>query len=322
MVFSKKIEQLYRSKLFTRTDDDGCVFYYSPSDFDGLRVVPYRFKGNRGQILQGYFYSYQDPIKQRLVVFDHGMGGGHRAYMKEIAALARHGYLVFAYDHTGCMESGGDGIGGFAQSLADLDACLCALKAEPQYDEYGIAVVGHSWGAFACLNVASYHSDLTHIIAISGFRSVKAMHRQLFSGIMRIFRKTLYSVEQSTNANYTDADAATALIATNAQVLILHSEDDPVVNASIHFHTLQKDLGNRPNVRFLSVNGKAHNPTYTVDAVKYKDGYFVPLLSKKRKQNALTTDARKKEFLASLDWERMTAQDDTVWQEIFDTLDK
>jgi hypothetical protein len=42
--------------------------------------------------------------------------------MTEIERLARHGYMVFAFDKTGCMESGGAAANGFAQAIADLDA--------------------------------------------------------------------------------------------------------------------------------------------------------------------------------------------------------
>ncbi|MGN1347223.1 MAG: hypothetical protein ACI4V1_10600, partial [Eubacteriales bacterium] len=105
MLFDKQIEKKYREQLFNRYDENGAVFYFSAADFPGLTAEPYSFSGGAGHTLKGAFYHYGSPIADRILVFDHGMGGGHRAYMKEIEQLARHGYLVFAYDHTGCMES-------------------------------------------------------------------------------------------------------------------------------------------------------------------------------------------------------------------------
>ena len=107
MLFDKQVERLYRSQLYTRQDNPNGIFYFSPADFPGLKAHPYAFRARAGHTLSGYFYHYDNPIPGRLVVFDHGMGNGHRAYMREIERLARAGYLVFSYDHTGCMEPGG-----------------------------------------------------------------------------------------------------------------------------------------------------------------------------------------------------------------------
>ena len=108
MIFAKQIEAMYRKNLFARQDNQGEIFYFGPEDFPGLAAHGYSFPAGAGHALKGYFYHYADPIPGRLVVFDHGMGNGHRAYMREIERLCRAGFLVFSYDHTGCMESGGE----------------------------------------------------------------------------------------------------------------------------------------------------------------------------------------------------------------------
>ena len=108
MIFEKQIIGTFRNNFLRRCDDTGTAFYFSAADFPGLEAEPFSFPSCKGHELKGYFYHYDDPIPGRIVVFDHGFGGGHRSYMKEIELLCRHGYLVFSYDHTGCMESGGD----------------------------------------------------------------------------------------------------------------------------------------------------------------------------------------------------------------------
>ena len=107
MIFEKQVVNTFKGMMHTRCDDNGTAFYFSASDFNGLISEPFSFKALAGHMLQGYLYHYENPIENRLVIFDHGFGGGHRAYMKEIELLCRHGYLVLAYDHTGCMESEG-----------------------------------------------------------------------------------------------------------------------------------------------------------------------------------------------------------------------
>lgn len=43
-------------------------------------------------------------------------------------------------------------------------------------------------------------------------------------------------------------------------------------------------------------------------------------VQRKTKKRELETDEQKVDFVASFDWNRMTAQDETVWKEIFKTL--
>ena len=319
MIFEKQIEKSYRAQLFGRCDDNGNVFYFSSDDFDGLNKKPYKFTSSAGNSLQGYFYFYDGYKEGRIVVFDHGYGGGHRSYMKEIEMLCRGGYLVFAYDHTGCMESEGDSTRGFAQSLSDLNDCLSALKADDKYKELKLSVVGHSWGAFSCLNISALHNDVSHIVAISGFISVEQMINQNFSGILKLYRKRIFKIEQETNPKFVNYNAVESLSKTDAKVLLIYSDDDKLVNRAIHYDALKNGLESKENIRFILTHGKGHNPNYTADAVRYKDGFFADL-TKRMKKKALESDLQKKDFIASYDWNRMTAQDEKIWKEIFSTL--
>lgn len=321
MIFFKQIEKIYRSKLFNRCDDVGVAHYFCADDFPGLRCQGFTFPAKAGHTLQGWFYGYDRTIPGRVVVFDHGMGGGHRSYMREIERIARAGYLVFAYDHTGCMESGGDHTNGFAQSLSDLDACLTALKKLESIRGRTISVVGHSWGAFSAMNIAALHPDVAHVVAMSGFISVKDIVNQNFSGILKGYRKGLYALERSANPDYVGYHAAKTLEKTNAQVLLIHSADDKMVSKEMHFDVLRKALSGKKNIQFLQVDGKGHNPNYTEDAAKYLAEYTADL-TKKLKQLQLGTVEERKAFLETYDWWRMTEQDEAVWKVILETLEK
>lgn len=320
MFFAKQIEALYKKQLFSRCDDTGTVFYFDADHFAGLKKSPYAFKSSLGYDLQGYFYSYEAPIEGRIVVFDHGMGGGHRAYMKEIEMLARKGYLVFSYDHSGCMESQGTSTNGFAQSLHDLNDCLKALKEDPLYKNMDISIMGHSWGAFASMNITALHPDVSHIVAMSGFISVKQMLKQTFGGIMSVFQKHIYQIEKQANPQYVEYCAQDSLANTNAQVLLIYSMDDNVVKRKFHFDVLKNALSHKENIHFLQQENKGHNPNYTKDALSYKDMFFATLTAKQKK-NKLTTPQEKQAFVAGFDWERMTKQDESVWEEIFKLLE-
>ncbi len=321
MIFEKTIQKLYRKNLFCRCDDSGCVYYFSASDFDGLIAEPYTFFAKEGHRLQGYFYRYENPIEGRIIVFDHGMGGGHRSYMKEIELLARHGYRVFAYDHTGCMESEGACTNGFAQSLSDLDDCLNALKSDGKWEGYTFSVVGHSWGGFATLNIPALHPDVTHIVPISGFLSVDAMLEQQFSRLLTPYRASVRKLEENANPDYLKYDARKTFWTMTTKALVIYSADDRIVRALDHFAPLRRAMmGREEQIEFLLVNYKGHNPNFTEDAVRYKDEFF-KTLTKKLKRHELISEAAKRAFVDSYDWNRMTAQDSAVWDRIFAFLD-
>ena len=318
MIFEKQIVGTFRNNFLRRCDDTGTAFYYSAADFEGLEAETFSFPSCKGHDLKGCFYHYAEFIPGRILVFDHGFGGGHRSYMKEIELLCRHGYLVFSYDHTGCMESGGDSIGGFTQSLVDLNDCLKALKATERCHGLDFSVMGHSWGGFSTLNICALHPDISHIVVLSGFVSVNKLVESFFGGILKGYRKAILALE--TNPDFAHYNAVESLSGTDAQVLLIYSENDKLVSKKVHFDALKAGLSHKKNIRFLLEKNKGHNPNYTEDAVSYLAEYSAAVGSKLKKKE-LETEEAKQLFLATWNWERMTDQDIMVWAQIFKTLD-
>ena len=268
MIFEKQIVKIYKKMMFNRCDDLETVYYFSNDDFKGLNAIPYVFKSSLGHNLKGYLYYYDNPIENRIIVFDHGFGGGHKAYMKEIEILCKKGYKVFSYDHTGCMESEGDSPNGLAQSLCDLNDCIINLKSLDEFKTSTISVVGHSWGAFSTLNISSIHPEITHIVAIAGFVSVPKMINTFFSGLMKIYRKAIVNLETETNPKFVNYDATESLLNTKTKSLLIYSKNDQFCKIE-HYDMLKKALNKNKNIDFLLVEDKYHNPNYTVDAVNY-----------------------------------------------------
>lgn len=320
MYITDFVKKSYNDVLFVRHDPDGTISYFSHLDFPGLTATPYSFDNGKGNTLFGNLYSYPGADGDRLIVFDHGMGTGHRAYMREIEMLAKHGYTVLAYDHTGCGLSEGENIGGFAGSLSDLDACIKSIKASAEYSDRKLSVIGHSWGAFSTMNILAFHPDIECIVAISGFVSVRGMQKQIIPAIFGKARRALYLLESENSPRYVNSTACETLKNTNARVLLIHSKDDKTVSYRKHLVRLQKSLRDKENIRFLTVNGKNHNPNYTKAAVIYKDA-FMKAHDMEMKAGGLNSDEEKKVFLSRFDFYRMTEQDESVWAEIFRTLD-
>ena len=319
MIFEKQIISQYKRMMYSRCDDTGKAFYYSADDFPGLHKDEYSFVASAGHKMKGYLYHYDQLISGRLVIFDHGFGGGHRSYMKEIELLCRQGYLVLAYDHTGCMESGGKTPNGLAQSLCDLNDCINSVKKDSRLSGLDISVIGHSWGGYACLNIAALHPEVSHIVVISGFVSVEMAINSFFAGPLKIYRKAILQLEKETNPDFIGYNAVETLSQTAAKVLLIYSDDDRLCPMNPHYTVLKSGLEGKKNIHFLPVSGKGHNPNYTADAVKYL-GEYSAAVRRKTKKKELETEKQKADFVASFDWNRMTAQDAAVWNAIFRTL--
>ncbi len=315
MIFGKQIEEIYRAQLFARYDDRGLVKYFTHNDFSNLVCKKYSFKSSGGNNLSGAFYGYEPLENKKLVIFEHGLGGGHLSYMKEIEKLCSAGFIVFSYDHTGCMESEGDGVGGFSNSLHDLDDCINALKINSDINTEDISVMGHSFGGLSTLNIAAIHPEVKKIVVISGPVSVKRMINQNFPGPLAIFRKGIMKIERESNPEYVDYDAVETLSSSSVSALLIYSDNDPLVKKKYHYDVLYSALSGKENIKFILEERKGHNPNYTKEAVKSLND-----LSDSLKKKMPKTDEEKNKFKNSFDWDKMTEQDDKIWAEIINFL--
>ncbi|MBO5931481.1 MAG: alpha/beta fold hydrolase [Clostridia bacterium] len=318
MIFEKQVVNGYKAMMHTRYDNTELSFYFSHKDFEGFEREEYAFKSSMGHTLQGYLYYYKDFNEDRLIVFDHGLGNGHRAYMREIEKLCSHGYRVFAYDHTGCMESGGASTNGMAQSLCDLNDCLATIQADKRFAGLDISVVGHSWGAFSTLNIAALHPHVSHIVAMSGFVSIDEMMKTFFAGPLKGYRKAVLELERSANPKFSTFNAVESLKNSDVKALLIYSANDQLCRRS-HYDILKAGLEEKENVRLILVQNKGHNPNYTENAVNLLGKFKKDREKFAKKKN--TTKEEKQQFVKSFDWISMTEQDEAVWQEIFAHLD-
>ena len=320
MIFEKAILNVYKSNIRIRQDGNPLLHYYSASDFPGLQRTPFDFEGKAGQKLQGYYYYYSSPRKDRLIVFDHGMGNGHVAYLREIELIARRGYTVFTYDHTGCRESEGENIVGFAQSLCDLDYAINALHSAKEYSDAKYTVIGHSWGGFAALNISALHPEIESCISLSGFIGVERMIEQFFSGILRFYRPSVMRLEHESNPMYSLIDARKSLKNSKSRILYIASDNDPTVKTAYHFDTLKNSPPEGADIEFCLVHGKLHNPNYSASAVAELDKMSKAMTEGMKKKAFETTEAVDT-FRNSWDWEKITEQDEEIWNKIFDFIE-
>ncbi len=315
-------DAVYKKKLVHRYDDEGYIKYFTAADFPGLQAEPFSFTSGKNT-LRGFWYRYGGE-RNELIVFCHGVGGGHRSYMTEIAHLCGRGYTVLAYDNTGCFASEGRDIGGFVQSLADLDAAVKALKADGAWERFSrVFVMGHSWGGYAAANIPAYQSGFEKAVAISGFVSVERMLLTQTVGaktaMNRFTFRQLCAFEKKAGPAYFGANALDAVNEGKTKFLFAHSKDDPVVPYAEHTRYIQENA--KADAEYLIVSGRMHNPNYTSDAVIYMSEVFGGFQAAEKAGKLKTLEA-KQAYLKDTDWRRMTAQDEAFWDKVCAFLQK
>lgn len=321
MIFEKKVLAYYNKTLLKRHDPDGTLYYFSKDDFPGLSVCEHSFLGDKGQRLAAYVYHRGEIRRDKIIIFEHGMGCGHAAYLREINEITERGYTVFTYDHTGTLRSEGEHIYGFSQSLSDLDRAVRYVRSLEDFKDSDISVIGHSWGGYSTMNITAIHPEISHVVALSGFLSPEVIQAQVLSGLLKFYRKAIYKSECDAFPDYAHYDARSTLKGTRAKALIIHSRDDHTCLFDKQFEVLRAAVGDNKNVEFLAIDGKGHNPNFTYDAVAYRNECIKDLRARLKKKQ-LSTDEEKAAFVASYDWVRMTEQDKELWDKIFDFISK
>ncbi len=296
----------------TRQEEQPYFVYFRLEHCPGLKAEPYSFKSDN-HTLNGYFYHYDKYDQDTIVIFCHGIGGGHSSYLKEVNELAKMGYLVLAYDNTGCVSSEGDSIYGLSQSLKDLDFAIQSLKAKEEFKNKKIYVVGHSWGGFAASNINNFH-HVDKAVAISPFISLSAEYHCIFKGLIGIFVPLIIKEEIKAVGKWAKSSAITALNQENVSALVIHSKDDKTVLYKQNTRVLQEKIKN-PQVQFYIVEGYGHHPQYTKEASEYFNKVFLEF-DKGVRDKTLETNESRFAYFKDKDFNAMTIQNPDTWSVI------
>lgn len=241
-----------------------------------------------GITLRGNFYRGERE-NGKLVVFAHGYGAGHEAYLTEIDALCNEGYIVCAFDYAGCVRSEGKMIG-FHTAVSQMNTVLDELKKRGRKEYF---LVGHSWGGYV---VARCASRARAVVAIGGFRRPSDVLCGFLGEDPSLFLERKFGKEGNREAE-----------ACKTPILAVQGDCDHTVpiGKSLYASGLS-------NVIPCLAEGKEHNPYNTVRAEAYLNEVLakIPTLREEEKE----------EFYASIDYEKITEEDPAVMGKIFDFL--
>ena len=309
-LMDKLTGKLYSKVFGKRCDIKPGIKYFDESHFEGLLKEDFSFKNDTNCTLRGGLYHYKNYDKDTLVLFCHGIGGGHQAYMQEINYLAKSGFLVLAFDYLGTILSDGDNQGGFCEPIKDMSIALDLFKNNYK----NIYVVGHSWGGFVAQGLTLLHPEIKKIVTLAGMNSIKTTYNQMIKFPLNIFKKAALRLEQQKFGDIATSSAMVSLNKEGLKGLVIQSRDDKILNPKFNFD-LVKQCNTNKNIEFLEVNGKNHNPTYTSESVTKFIDYLHHLKKVKDPKDILTLEN-------NTNWDELCTLDPIVMEKIVTFLKK
>jgi len=259
---------LVRLAFNRRNDNHPRLRYFTSGDFKGLSAEPVSFYTKPRNRLRGFIYCYPENRNQELILFSHGIGAGHQAYMHFIEEFARAGYVVFAYDNTGSQCSEGKSIRGFPQAAIDIEYALRFIEAEPRYAGQPKYLVGHSLGAYAVLQALGSKHEIKKAIAIAPFNDVSEIMGAM-NPVFRTLRPFVNTANFLRFGSLAFSTSAKALKKSKVPALIISGALDPVVPPKTNFEVFKKATILNPKIEYYLVEGQKHNPYLTVESEQY-----------------------------------------------------
>ena len=294
------VSKIYQKRMLHRYDKDGFTPYLSSEDFPGLNKETRSFINSLGVEISYFYYYYKDYNPNLVILFLHGLGPGHTAYLREIETLAKMGYKVLTLDYMGCDSSKGDKMPSLNEPTRDVDDLLNLLDLKTE-----VVVISHSLGGYTTYNIMNIRNELHKAVVMSGFLRPDVVLNYLMK--VKIFSKAIARYEKKVEPKYYPIDNYRYIKETKDRLLIIHSKDDPVVNYNAALDPIIK--ANNPNVEILSVNGRGHNPNYSDSAAKIVTEVF-------SKYYDLKKDEDKKALMEKQDVWAMTEQDPEIFNKI------
>lgn len=318
MIFAYAVEKV---AFGARCEGNPYLSYFTAADFDNLQADPVEFQGNRGQILRGNLYHEQGKSEHKaLLVFCHGMGGGHLSYTTEIDFFAKRGYLVLSYDNTGTLASDGKSLVGMPQAVSDLKSALQFAESDERTKNLPVLLAGHSWGGYTVCRAASL-PQVKGVLAFSAPNDVSELltaQAKAQTGKNFAFLKPFLRMYEHLHFGASAAKPTAALLKdVDVPVLLLHGEKDAVVPLS-NAVAGNSALAKNKFVQSVIYPEKQHNVYATLAAEQYIAEAFEKLgVLTKSKENA---DAAAT-FAKTLDFRKMCEEDGDVMQTALEFLD-
>lgn len=276
--------------------DQECTarWFYDHYEKDYPRSEKIAFKSGKNTL---YGRIYGEENTKGLIVFAHGIGGGHESYMDLILGMVDLGWRVFAYDATGSCESEGNGTKGLSQSALDLNEALKYVENDAELSKLPLFVMGHSWGGYASTAVLNFDHDIKAVVSFSGYYKpvvelCEEADRQ-FKGCGFLLHPFIRLTNFFTFGKYSGLSAVKGINKSGIPVLVCHGNDDKMISLEKSSIMSQKDKITNPNVEYHLWDKEGRNGH---NSWMYEDEYLEYVKIMEPKADALNAEYEGREM--------------------------
>lgn len=241
---------------------------FKMDDFPGLQREPHLFRSQQNCVLSGYLYYRGEEEPKAVIVFAHGIGTGHVAYMDIINYFTEKDFAVFAYDTSGFDESEGT-IRGLQQTVDDLDRAITLAKNIEKVKGKPVLLFGHSWGAYSVTHVLAFHPEVKGVIALAGFdrnRDIISYYGRSVAGdLTKAVIPYACVYDRMKFGKYHDTSAVTIFKNTDAYVMAVTGDRDNLVPERFGYDIWKNQFYGSDNFRFVKRRNRGHGTLYYTD---------------------------------------------------------
>lgn len=309
MIILLSVRHAMNAVFGRRFDGAPSLPYYHGDDL-GLEEERFSFYSQHGWKLYGSRYYVKNTKFKGLVVFFHGLGDGRASYVKSISLLAEAGYLVYAYDNTGCMESEGNKIYSFEHTLIDQEYFFEWLDKDPKAKGLKRYAVGHSWGGYSAAVSAKHEYKIEKIVDIAGFNSATSITIKKFPKGLQFLKPFVWLNFKISSGKYACKSAVEILKKSSAKVLYIQGKNDTAVTLDDGYLPLYDEFKNDPSFKFIIKDGRGHSVYKSPRAEEYCNRIM--------EQGITNTSIDKK---IEMDIKKATEEDKEIWKEILSFLE-
>lgn len=308
-----------------RCEGNPSLKYFTQEDFDDLDAKPVSFRSDKGQLIRGAVYTCKGVEPSALVIFAHGMGGGHLSYTTNIRTIAKSGFAVLAYDNTGTMASEGKSLGSFYQAVKDLRAALDFVHSDEKLCEYKIVLAGHSWGGYTvCQALAFVESQVEGVVAFSPPDSAAGVICDNMAETIGVKMTWLYPalwaasvLRGGWSSRY---KCSSVLLKTGSvPVMILQGDADKAVllkNSPVSKSAVMA----KENITGIIYEGRHHNVYQTKESEKYLSEVFAKIAETQKRYGKKGIPEDEKAQLYDIDYELIVREDPDVMKTVTDFI--
>lgn len=319
---------LYDQTFGVRYSSENNSGLYRRENYDIMNQYRVEFSSDKGQKLVGYIYEPITDISFKgVIVLNHGFGGGgHESYLPVISRLNLYGYMVFGFDKTGNDESEGDSVIGFPQGVIDLNYALGFVRTNEHTKNLPIILFGHSWGAYSVCAALEENTDIVAAVSISGFDSANdvlvSQGAEMYGDVVNFMAPFLTMCDIFKFGSKAFYSSQKGLSKTNAEVLLIHSADDPLIPVESSFDLYKEKFDDRSNIHFMKLGFGGHEPFMSYEAKQYISESRRKINKLKDENGGELTEEVMQAYVQGYDLETANSINEELMENIISFLDK